>query len=189
MSNPRSVEMHFRMQESQEKFDYFLCSVTGALFAYMAQNYVPKKLELGISALEPLAMLVLVGSFFTGLLHIGYFNDFRRLNHVMLNAGEKAGKFATALAQGNIGGIYINEEGGQITGAQTMEIERRRCLEEIELCELGLAKGKRKMARVYWWRNALLCAGFLLLLGAKLLQPYSHSAQHSTISPPPTLTK
>ena len=177
MSERRSVEVYFKMQESEEKFDYFLCSITGALFAYMAQNYVPKRLEFGVSALEPLALHFLVSSLFVGLLRIGYTTSFKRLNHIMLDAGEKAGKIATVLAQG--GATYINELGGKISDRKMMELERQHYLEVGKNAEHGLERGKEKLVQTYRWRNISLCAGFILLLAGKLLQPYAHSAQNS----------
>ena len=80
----RSIEVYFKADESSEKFDYFVCSVAGALFAYIGRDYVPRKLGLGIPLIEPLSLVFLVASFYCGIKRIECKIHARRLNHKRL---------------------------------------------------------------------------------------------------------
>jgi len=65
---------------SVEKFDYFVCSVAGALFAYVGQNYTPHKLDSTYSVLTPLALVYLILSFGFGFRRIYIANIAKKLN-------------------------------------------------------------------------------------------------------------
>jgi hypothetical protein len=51
MNNPNPAhaqitDLFSKSHDSNEKFDYFMCSVAGALFAYLGQTFTPEKLSL-----------------------------------------------------------------------------------------------------------------------------------------------
>jgi hypothetical protein len=176
----RSVEVYFKYQESAEKLDYFVCGVAGALFAYAGQNFAPRKLDSVISLLEPLALCFLVAAFFTGIKRIEASINLKKLNHIMLDAGEKAGAAAGAAADARkTGGTsYYNEHGGEVFGVETIakKHEWQRGLHDAAEAEIEVAI--RKANTFYTLRNCLLIAGFVALLAAKLLQPYSSQASN-----------
>lgn len=61
------LEIYKKGQDAADKFDYFVCGVTGAVLTYIAQQYSPKPLAIDVHLLEPVAILILAGSFFCGL--------------------------------------------------------------------------------------------------------------------------
>jgi hypothetical protein len=85
-----SIEVYRRSHEAAEKLDYFICGVGGALFAYIGQNYIPHKLEFGISLLEPLALIFLAGAFFAGLKRIETCNAQTNINHEQLKLNDES---------------------------------------------------------------------------------------------------
>jgi hypothetical protein len=167
----RSIEIHKMAWESEEKLDYFVCGVAGALFAYLGQNYAPRKLEIGVSALEPLALLFLVAAFFVGMKRIETAIILKHLNQRMLDAAEKAGNLAKALAASS--GPYGNEEGGEVYDRETALTMRQDYLEKRDATQAALEPVKRKAKQLYKWRNRCLYLGFCAVFAAKLLQPYS----------------
>lgn len=62
----KSFDLFSKEHAASEKFDYFICSVAGALFAYIAQNYQPHKLDSWYHCLMPAALLSLTLSFLFG---------------------------------------------------------------------------------------------------------------------------
>jgi hypothetical protein len=169
MSN-RSIDAFARAHESLEKFDYFICGVGGALFAYLGQHYLPKKFELGPSAFEPLALVLLATSFFVGLKRVEVINYLMQLNAQMLDAAEQAGGRLQALVQGP--GPYFNSVGGEVTDRQTVESERVEYLQFKEAIEKKLTEGRAKAIKLYHIRNTFLVLGFVSIFLAKVLQPY-----------------
>lgn len=187
----RSIQVYGWAQESAEKFDYFLCGVTGGLFAYLGEHYTPRKLEFGISAFEPLALCLLVAAFFAGLRRIEYCSTAKRLNHDYLDAAEKAGKLTQALAKCSGSGPFYNSDGGEFTNLQELAAKRDCYMESKELFERSVEKVKDKANTAYKVRNSLLYFGFLALLLSKLLVPYAKGtpvATKATTNSPPSVT-
>jgi hypothetical protein len=67
---PPTYELYSKSRDSLEKFDYFICSVAGAIFAYVAQHYTPKVLAIDAATLEPVSLVLLAASFFCGIKRI-----------------------------------------------------------------------------------------------------------------------
>jgi|SRR5665213_146389 len=71
---PQANQLYNKGKDAADKFDYFVCTVAGAIFAYIAQHYTPKILAIDAASLEPVSLLLLAGSFFCGLkrIELGY---------------------------------------------------------------------------------------------------------------------
>src|ERR1017187_1350311 len=105
--------------KSSEKFDYFLCSVSGALFAYIAQTFTPQRLDNPFSALQTASLLFLAISFYAGIRRIQYRNAMIRENHVMLANAEHAAKLTELLS--NPGDSFRNKRTGKNEDRQTVQ--------------------------------------------------------------------
>ena len=114
----RSIEIFKMSQAAWDKFDYFVCGSSGALFAYIAQTYVPQKLALWYPLLEPLALLLLAGSFVVGLLRIESCGHLGTLNFKLLHAGECAGELTKFLASPPADDRLINLSDGEVYNLQ-----------------------------------------------------------------------
>ncbi|MGO8931925.1 MAG: hypothetical protein ACLQU3_34145 [Limisphaerales bacterium] len=178
----RSIEIYGKAQESQEKLDYFICGVAGALFAYVGQSYVPRKLQFGASVLEPLALLFFVTSFLLGVKRLETVILAKISNHKMLEAGEKAGALTKGLLSGGHG-PFFNSQGGEFTDRQTLEAQRIEHLNEKAVAE-GLCHSLGKEAHHYYkLRNLFLFVGCLALFVSKLVQPYTVSKPANSQGP------
>lgn len=154
----RSIKMFGKYQQSSGKFDYFVCGVAGALFAYIGQHYSPQKLEFGVSALEPASLLFLATAFFVGLKQIEMDIVIKRINFLMLDAAERAGKLTKALTRGN--GPYYNEDGGDILDRRTVESLRLRHLQNRDALKPKLDAAIEKASRFYKVRNFFYFSAF-----------------------------
>jgi hypothetical protein len=65
-----SLELYKKSQDAADKFDYFVCAVSGSLFAYIAEHYSPKPLAIDVYLLEPISLLLLAASFICGVKRI-----------------------------------------------------------------------------------------------------------------------
>jgi hypothetical protein len=171
MSN-RSVGVYELMHAAEVKFDYFVCGVSGALFAYIAQTYSPQKIELGVSLLMPLSLIFLAGSFYCGLKRIEKSNVLTKINYSMLNAAEKAGEATKGLSSEFKSEKIYNELSGEIYSRQELLTRRAKFMEAAAKYEADFDKVQKSASNLYKFRDAFLLLGFLTILAAKLLQPY-----------------
>ena len=95
----KTVELFARAQESQEKFDYFVCGISGALFAYLGPLYTPRKLAFDASLFEPLALSCFIVSFYMGLKRIEHTTEAKRLNFHHFQACDRASQASTQAEQ------------------------------------------------------------------------------------------
>jgi hypothetical protein len=174
----RSVQAYFSAQESQQKLEYFVCGLAGAVFAYEAQHFTPQKIESIFVALEPLAMLLLLAALIIGLVRLSYDNSFMSMNAQMLHAAERAGKLTEALSRG--GGTSFNAQSGEMHNAATLLQGRETAITEREGRQAALDRAKPKLVWLFHVRNVCLCLGFVLLLAARMVQPYVKEAKPST---------
>ena len=93
----RSIEAFAAQQKATETFDYFVCGVAGAIFAYIVKDYSPQKLAWDWSLLTPAALMLLAFSFFAGLKRIEATAGCARINAVQLDASERATHLTTIL--------------------------------------------------------------------------------------------
>lgn len=170
MAEEKSMIVFEGAREGQQKFDYFVAGLTGALFAYIAQTYVPEKFGFDPAGLEPLALLFLAVSFFLALKRIELTNIIMRLNHDMLAAAEKAGNMTKALASHT--GDGFNAESGEIVPFRDLPARRQNYMLQAQAAEHALLAKISKSERYYTYRNHFLIAGFAAIFLAKLLQPY-----------------
>jgi hypothetical protein len=169
--NDRSIQANFSARDSLNKFDYFVCGVAGAIFAYIVKDYRPLKLEFGISLLEPFALLSLAFSFFAGVKRLEVTNTVNTLNHIMLDSGERAGKLASELRDTEAA-QFLNASSGETFDRKTAEREYAQQIQRAEKASAEIQEWKVKGRRWYKLRNASLSLGFLTILCARVLQPY-----------------
>jgi len=165
-----SAQIYSKAVDSEEKFDYFICGVAGALFAYQGQHYLPHRLALNWNLFEPLSLLLLAASFFTGLVRIRKANLIKKINVRAMEAYESYIKAIEALKgpgpfhQGTTGKILSAEELRQ-------EAEHDKAAADYRHGEL-----QKVIASARIWYNArdwLLLAGFISILVFQLGSAYS----------------
>ncbi len=168
----RSIEVYGHYREAEQKLDYFVCGISGALFAYLGQHYIPHKLVCDATILEPLALLFFAISFYYGLIRIETAMLCLRINHLILHAGEGAGKMIEALANQSSPAPFYNVEGGEVYNAAQIEEKRQHYLEEKEHLETQLKTIQSKGRRHWNLRNWFLYLGFAAVFISKLSTPY-----------------
>jgi hypothetical protein len=182
----RSLEVSKMTFAATEKYDYFICGVTGALFAYIAQTYSPQKIGINISSLEPLSLLLLVAAFFTGLMRIQHFNLIGRLNYAFLDATEKVQKIAAKLSS-TTADTFHDEFSGEDFNRQTLLDRRQQYINKATEANVAIEENRRHLIRYGKARDVFLVLGFLTIFSAKVLQPYQDDFdKHPTIISPKT---
>lgn len=180
--NERSFEVFGMHQKSTEAFDYFVCGVSGAIFAYIVKDYSPQKLALDASILFPIALLLLGASFFTGLKMIEAALRCMRFEVLRLAALEKVETFAKAMLPG----------ANRPFDTKTLAIhtpDSCSTAHEFHLAESQVAEKllKKSIARVNLYqqlRDFFLVLGFATILCAKIAQPYAREVSaEKTIAP------
>jgi len=69
-AKPPVYELYSKGKDAADKFDYFVCTVAGAIFAYIVQHYTPKVLAWDAATLEPVSLVLLAFSFYFGIKRI-----------------------------------------------------------------------------------------------------------------------
>ena len=167
----RSLEMFGKSHEGSVKFDYFICTVSGGLFAYIGQTYTPHRLDFSFSLLEPLSLAFLALSFFSGLKRIEIVNVSNSVNHRILDAGEKAGNVMEQIASGAPGPFY-NADTGEHLSLADLELRHSTYLKFVSKMQSRLPALHKRGERFYNARNTLLLLGFSAIFLSKVLQPY-----------------
>lgn len=168
MSTSRSDGVHEKLRESNEKFDYFILGVVGALCAYISQTYKAERLGVNPGTLELLALLTLVLAAVLGFRRIEATILATTINHRILHANERRGVLASVVQSGP----GLNTQTGQTYTPEYAAEEIPRITEQIRQLQPKLIATQNKALRHYKLRNALTLAGFLMLLAAKVFSAY-----------------
>ncbi len=161
--------------DSVEKFDYFIVSVAGALFAYVGQGYVPHKFDSVFSALMPLALVFLILAFVFGCRRIYLANIGKKLNKEFVKEHEDCRNLTETIDKYHSSQTLVAPF-DKITG-KTVTIEY---LTERRDKKIAYKKELERKARlkIKWanshekFRDICLVLGFVLILAAKIFQPY-----------------
>lgn len=170
MPEQKSALVYSKAIESEQKFDYFVATITGAIVAYSLQSYDPTKWNWNAQTLEPIALITLFISFFLGLMRIQTAVGVIKHNTDSLRFGELANDLKNAYENGTQGCIEPGT-GIEYNRPQMPELFRRYQGHEIS----SNAAGKQSAVnaqKYYLWRNRLLIFGFGILLFSKILAPY-----------------
>jgi hypothetical protein len=168
----RSMEMFGKAHEAESKFDYFVCGVAGAIFAYIVKDFVPRKFVWGIPTLEPASLCLLAFAFYFGLKRIEASKILNHFNHEALDASERAGEMTAALGKA---GTLFNRESGEFYSQQEIARKRQSYLLDAQAIQEILPAKHKLCVRYYKLRNFCLVWGFFAILAAKLFIPYAAS--------------
>jgi hypothetical protein len=177
-----SEELFIAHMKAAEAFDYFVCGVAGAMFAYITKDYAPEKLALSFSLLTPLSLILLAGSLFSGLKRLEAAVTAKVANGKMLHAAEGVGEITCKLVTPQ-GGALVNTATGDIhTPAELLARRdelRIECAQYKRECERWSGIG----SSWYKWRDWLLIAGFAAIFLAKVAQPYAQKTAIANSAP------
>ena len=170
-------ELHKMANEGSQKFDYFLCSVTAALVAYLTQTTAPQKMDTFFSVLQFVALIFLCASFFCGIRRIKYGHLLMRHNADSLYANSNAVEIHRTLNSPKP--IFTDQSTG--LDETRIQVEKRRVdfiLARKKADELA-NKANVTLGKFGTWQLIFLAAGFGIILLARILQPYE-SGYHLT---------
>jgi hypothetical protein len=164
MSESRSVATHQQYLEALQKFDYFIAGLTGALSAYIAQNWKPQKTaHLGPETLELVALLLLFAAAVAGFKRIECTIATLRLNASWLHTLENRGAIAGAIQESE-GRPMFNA----LTGEYLSPLDASQRYHALSEAAPELQKKlDRAATETNRWRNRLLVSGFAVLLTAR----------------------
>ena len=167
MTTERSDKLYEASMGAQQKFDYFVLGIVGALCAFVGESFKPTPLGLNPSTLEFLSLLMLVSSAVAGFLRIQGTNQLMRMNSHYLRMQEEKGAMTSVL-----GSPIINRGTGEIFSADQVAAKVSALEEVVPTAREALDKVGRATLRTYNARNWLLLFGFLLLLLSKVWDAY-----------------
>lgn len=172
--NEISFDLFSKEHEASQKFDYFICSIAGALFAYIGQAYTPHIFDSWYYFLMPLALISLTISFMSGLWLIKVSKDITKLNQEQVSLIEENQHIQAKLSERE-GGKLLEQfwnELGQLASRQDLMAMMQR--NGVKIAEKGKqAATKMKFAnKLEKTRNISLGVGFILILASKFSQPY-----------------
>ncbi len=185
MSDDKSMVAYQEGKDAQQKFDAFLVGICGALFAYIAQTYVPRKLALDPSIFDPLALVLLAISFFAGLKRMEAMMQASRFNFHILDSGKNIGSLMEIQAKGVTDGFF--KSSGEILSVseipKVLDAYEKKRREARTLFE----KSATTAQRCYRIRNLFLLLGFASIFLSKLLSPYFAATTTPKSIPQPIL--
>ena len=177
MSHENAKILYQASHEAQQKFEYFLTGAIGAMFAYTAQTYTPKKLDFSPSTLEPIAIICFAVAFFLGLRRLDCLYHILGISYEKTDADVDA-----AVIQKTLRMIEDDHLPSYQLGTSVEEMEK-----DLEWNRTRSRSAKpilddlnTKIRTFYSWRSRLLIAGFALIVLARVLSPYSAATKPQT---------
>jgi hypothetical protein len=169
MGTERSDVAYGYWREANEKFDYLVTGVSGALTAYIGQNIHAARLGANPQTVEVLALSLLVASLVCAFRRIEATVHLYRLQTQQLYAQEARG---SSLSATQPGGLTINQATGNIYTPQQL-VQRAAEFEAAgKKLEPLINDLVSRVTRLYHWRNRFLFSGFATLIVARLLPAY-----------------
>ena len=168
MAIERSDKLFEAARDAQQKFDYFVLGIIGALCAFIGQSFKPDVLGLNPSTLEFASMLMLVGSAVAGFLRVERTNQLMRMNAQYLRMQEERGMMIPTL-----GSPIRNSATGEVHSAQEVASKLAALDEVIPTVRADIDKIGRRTLWSYRARNWLLLTGFLTLLLSRVWAAYT----------------
>ncbi len=165
----RSDIVYGHLNEANQRFEYFVLGLSGALVSYSAQALKPHKLDWSAYSLEIFCLALLILSILVGFKMLELAIHCKRLNADALHLGETRGKLKAAYAKG---GSALNEATGVVHTNQSLMEQIARLDQNIPKVQEALARFSAKGPKLYKIRNRLLGIGFLGLFIARVLTVY-----------------
>ncbi len=166
----RGIVAYEAFRSESGKFDYFMCALIGAVFAYIAESYRPHELTFGPTLLEPTAVVLLAIALFCGVKRLERVVVTLMVNHTLLDDAETRAKLVEAL---NSAEFPVLRSTGEL-------LEREDCTKRVvELRQREaahremIARHKRAAGRYYSWRQKTMFLGLGALVLHRLLLPYA----------------
>lgn len=169
MGTERSDVAYGHWKDANEKFDYLVTGVSGALTAYIGQNIHPVRLGVNPTTVELVALALLVASLVCAFKRIEATVHLYQLQAQQLYAQEVQGSSVAATRKG---GLMINEATGELYTAQQL-MQRAAQFRQVETkLEPVINKEINAVTDLYRWRNRFLFTGFAVLVIARILPAY-----------------
>lgn len=167
MTTERSDKIYDGWRQAADKFDYFVLGVTGALCAYISQQYKPTKIGLNPGTLELAALIILVAAAVAGFKRIEKTMLLSRVNHKWLRTKEERGAL---MAAGS--GALFNQGTGDIYSPDMVPQLIRSKTEAIPILAAQIAHIGGQAELFYGVRNWLIFVGFCALVASKVWLAY-----------------
>lgn len=175
------TKIYEKEHSSEEKYDYFICTVAGGLFAYVGQNYAPHKLEDFSSILTPIALFFLTVCFGLGILAIRYSLKTTTKNKDFILELSKSEEMTEVLKnhfeaknETKKEGIIYDKSSGKIVPLSEHIESRDRSAKNAKIYRQQGLSYYEIAKRYQFWRDLFLVFGFLTILLSKVIQPYIH---------------
>jgi hypothetical protein len=164
----RSLIAYEHYTKANQRFEYFLTSIIGAMCAYIANSFAPKQFGLNHNSLELLSLLILAMSFYFSIKRLHGVTMMHRISSERLDLYEKRGALVVNSNEPSI----INEETGDILNSQDIINEIGRIDKVIPGIEKHIDKHNKILNRYYNLRFYFLYFGFILLIASKVWSAY-----------------
>ncbi|HUT33566.1 MAG TPA: hypothetical protein VNE39_08815 [Planctomycetota bacterium] len=168
MDEVRSLQAFEHWRDANQRFDYFVMGMTGALCAYIAQSWVPRRISVSPSTAELVALLLLAASVYAGFRRAQEAIHTFAIAHQRIRLSERRGKLLSNLSDAPLmnplsGEVFSRERAEELIDAWGEAIPRL----GVEADATSHAAGRWARAR-----NRFLFVGFLLLLAARVWSAY-----------------
>ena len=174
--NDESTALFHRAHESLLKYDYYLCTVAGALCAYIAQTYTPQRLDSVFSILQTTSLMFLAASFWVGVKRIQITNMFIRLDYEYLEMRSAIEDYDESLEKGFPS--YTNTTTGESITREELKLKRNALVGQLAQRNAQTPAEKLKARHLGMAQMYLLLTGFSIIVIAKVWQPYQSDFSH-----------
>ena len=175
LAHDQIKDLFTKQHASNEKLDYFMCSVAGALFAYMGQTFAPEKLQIYTCVTTIVSLLLLSFSFYCAYRRIQTQNAVTRGNRMEIEACNLIQKMFASITEfennerRGLCGNITNEMGEHYT-LERLKMEKAEKEKELNAIRETIEADRLSHISYGVWRDGLLLFGFVAILVAKVFQ-------------------
>lgn len=166
MTHERSDAAHFAWEQAAQRLDYFLTGVSAALVGYVGQSLELTQIGLNRGTGEIIAVALFAGSFWGGVRRLEAVTTGQRFNASRLFHSEAADEISRAAQTGE---LHVSPDGNEVFLPAHLQVASRDHRALVEALSEAIERSNEDSLRRYRWRNRLLIGGFVVLVGARLL--------------------
>ena len=178
----RGFQLFEKEHAAGEAFDTFITSAAGALFAYIGQTYTPHKFDSWYAFVLPAALIFLTFCFYFGCKVLLGNKEVTRLNKEAVMAHEQCENITTQLNKFPHNPSFPSSLGQEVSRAdmeQGIKILNKKMDDKKSAALATMADVEFKIK----CRNICLVFGFILILVAKITQPYFEPGNDKSAAP------
>lgn len=169
MDDESSLKFYGWWLEADQKFDYFMVGLSGALAGYLGQGFSPEYLGWSPDMVELASILLFVAAVFAGLKRIEKSVHLIRVNYHLVTKRDLANTVAQAIRDGT---PFVERGTDKVMAPDELKKHQTEVEKSVQFAKDLIDKIGKKSHFWYWVRTYALVVGLTMLIIARVWKAY-----------------